>query len=75
MGAVAKSYMTNGLLRYDSYIRKPFLLYDFATIPFRISLNMRKILFSFLSVYMHSLNPLQDLKRKQIPLPTAEDSF
>jgi hypothetical protein len=36
-GAVAKSYMTNGLLIYDkylhisSYIRKPFLIYDFAT--------------------------------------------
>jgi hypothetical protein len=35
-GAVAKSYMTNGLLRYlrnSSYIRKPFLIYDFATAP------------------------------------------
>jgi hypothetical protein len=40
-GAVAKSYMTNGLLkessymgkylRISSYIRKPFLVYDFAT--------------------------------------------
>ncbi len=41
-GAVAKSYMTNGLLiQYmaeylgiASYIRKPFLIYDFATTPF-----------------------------------------
>jgi hypothetical protein len=34
-GAVAKSYMTNGLLRYgiSSYIRKPFLICDFATAP------------------------------------------
>jgi hypothetical protein len=37
--AVAKSYMTNGLLIYgenfrsSSYIRKPFLIYDFATAP------------------------------------------
>ncbi len=44
-GAVAKSYMTNGLLIYlvkylriFSYIRKPFLIYDFATAPFWISL-------------------------------------
>jgi hypothetical protein len=33
--AVAKSYMTNGLLIYGeifaSYFRKPFLIYDFAT--------------------------------------------
>jgi hypothetical protein len=40
-GAVEKSYMTNGLLiqymgkylRISSYIRKPFLIYDFATAP------------------------------------------
>jgi hypothetical protein len=39
-GAVAKSYMTNGLLIYmgkylriSSHIRKPFLLCDFATAP------------------------------------------
>ena len=39
-GAVAKSYMTNGLLIYgekylriSSYIRKLFLIYDFATAP------------------------------------------
>jgi hypothetical protein len=45
-GAVAKSDMTNGLLIYgeifahfyeflriSSYIRKPFLIYDFATAP------------------------------------------
>ncbi len=55
-GAVAKSYMTNGLLifgkylRISSYIRKLFLIYDFATSPLWISLYMRKIWFSFLSV-------------------------
>ncbi len=40
-GAVAKSYMTNGLLIYGEifahfliqYIKKPFLIYDFATSP------------------------------------------
>ncbi len=50
-GAVAKSYMTNGLLgkylRSSSYIRNPFLIYDFATAPLWISLYMRKIFFSF----------------------------
>ncbi len=55
-GAVAKScYMTNGLLiqymgkylRISSYIRKPFLIYDFATTPLWISLYVRKIFFFF----------------------------
>jgi hypothetical protein len=33
-GAVAKSYMTNDLLIYgEIFIRKPFLIYDFATAP------------------------------------------
>jgi hypothetical protein len=38
-GSVAESYMTNGLLIYgeilriSSYIRKPFLIFDFATAP------------------------------------------
>jgi hypothetical protein len=38
-GAVANSYMTNGLFIYGEiflhfpYIRKPFLIYDFATAP------------------------------------------
>ncbi len=50
-------YMTNGLLIYGeifahfSYIRKPFLIYDFATAPLWISLYMRKIWFFLLSVY------------------------
>jgi hypothetical protein len=30
-------------LRISSYIRKPFLIYDFATAPLLISLYMRKI--------------------------------
>jgi hypothetical protein len=49
-GAVAKSYMTytaSSYLRISSYIRKPFLIHDFATAPICISLYMRKILFSF----------------------------
>ncbi len=46
----ASSYMGK-YLRISSYIRKPFLIYDFATAPRRISLYMRKIFFSFLSVY------------------------
>jgi hypothetical protein len=38
-GAVAKSYMTNGLLIYD-YIFVHILIYDFETAPIRISLHM-----------------------------------
>ncbi len=56
----AKSYMTNkGLLtsymgkylRISSYIRKPFLIFDFATVPLWISLYMKKIWFSILSLW------------------------
>ncbi len=36
------------------YIRRPLVIYDFATAPLWISLYMRKILFSFLSVYIHT---------------------
>ncbi len=42
--------MTEYYLRISSYIRKPFLIYDFATAPIWISLYiqyMRKIFFSF----------------------------
>jgi hypothetical protein len=42
-------------LRISSYIRQPFPIYDFATVPLWISLNMRKIFFSFLSVHTKSL--------------------
>ncbi len=42
----ASSYMVK-YLRISSYIRKPFLKYDFATAPFGISVYTRKIFFSF----------------------------
>jgi hypothetical protein len=48
--AVAKSYMTNGLLIYGE-IFAHFLIYYFATAPLRVSSYTRKIFFSFLSVY------------------------
>jgi hypothetical protein len=41
----ASSYMAN-YLRIASYVRKPFLIYDFATVPSEF-LYMRKSLFSF----------------------------
>ncbi len=51
----ASSYMScmGKYLRISSYIRKPFLIYDFATIPLWISLYSiwRKFDFLFLSVY------------------------
>ncbi len=46
-------WLTNSPWKYlciCSYIRKPFLIYDFAPEPIWISLYIRKILFSFLSV-------------------------
>ncbi len=42
----ASSYKVK-YLRISSYIRKPFLIYDFATDPIWISLYMRKISFLF----------------------------
>ncbi len=64
MGSSAKSYMTIASmvtnLRISSYIRKPFLIHDFALDPIWISLYMRQLFFlfyqcsakfSFLSVY------------------------
>jgi hypothetical protein len=45
----ASSFMVK-YQRPSSYIKKPFLIYDFETDPIWISLYMRKILFSFLSV-------------------------
>ncbi len=51
----ASSYMGK-YLRISSYIRKPFLIYDFATAPFWISLYMRKIfIFFFISVETQSV--------------------
>jgi hypothetical protein len=56
MGAVANSSMKKGFLIYEEMrkylvMRRPLVIYDFATGPFWISLYTRKILFSFLSVY------------------------
>ncbi len=52
MGAVSKSYMRKGFLIYEE-MRKYLVIYEevVATAPFWISLYMRKILFSFSSVY------------------------
>ncbi len=56
MGAVAKSYKRKGFLIHEE-MRKYLVIYeevviydDFATTLFWISLYMRKIMFSFLSV-------------------------
>ncbi len=59
MGAVAKSYMSKGFLilymrncaNIQSYMRRPLVIYDFATAPFSISLYRRNIQLSFLSVH------------------------
>jgi hypothetical protein len=48
----ASSYMGK-YLRISSYIRKPCLVHDFATAPLKISLYIKKMLFSFLSVCWH----------------------
>ncbi len=48
-GAVAKSYMRKGFLRYEE-LRKylvPLVIYDIATAPFWISLYMKKIFILF----------------------------
>jgi len=45
----ASSYMTKNL-RISSYIRKPYVICDFATAPFWISLNMKKKIIYFLLV-------------------------
>ncbi len=49
----AVSYMGN-YLRISSYIRKPFLIYDLASAPIRISLYIWKIWFSFYQCAYHS---------------------
>ncbi len=52
-GTVAKSYMRKGFLiygemrKYFPIMRRPLVIYDFATAPLWISLHMRKIRFSF----------------------------
>ncbi len=56
MGAVANSYMRKGSLIYEEMRKylviyeEPLVKYDSATASYWISLNIRKILFSFLSV-------------------------
>ena len=49
----ASSYMVK-YLRISSYIRRPFLIYDFATSPIWIFLYMRKFFYYFLSVCTNS---------------------
>jgi hypothetical protein len=51
-GAVAKPYMRKGFLIYEEMskyltMRRPLVIYDFATAPFRISLYKRKFYFIF----------------------------
>ncbi len=67
-GSGVKSYMTNGFLIYmtrylcnSSYIRKPFLMYDFAP----ASLYVSKIFFSFLSVQYYQQCQINDLSRSE----------
>ncbi len=50
----SSSYMGK-YLRISSYIKKSFLIYDFATAPLWVYLYMRKILFSYLSVWKLSM--------------------
>ncbi len=58
MGPVAKSYMRKGFLIYEKNgqifnhtMRRPLVIYDFETDLFWISLYLRKIFYSFLSVH------------------------
>ena len=74
MGAVGKSFMRKGFLIYEEmrkyylYLRRPFIIYDFATASFWISLYMRKILFSFLSVYNRNFQiKVSDRKMSGLP--------
>jgi len=59
MGALAKSYMRDGFLIYEE-MRKYLVVGDCATAPFWISLYMRKILFSFLSVQSEVLQKARE---------------
>jgi hypothetical protein len=46
MGSVTKSYVRKGFLIYEelrNYMRKPLVIYDFATAPFRVYLYTREI--------------------------------
>jgi hypothetical protein len=56
MGAVAKSYMRTGFLKYEEMgkylVIYEEVIYNFAAASFWISLYMKKILFRYLSVYV-----------------------
>ncbi len=66
-GAVANSYMRKSFLIYEEMrkyfpiysMRRPLFIHDFANAPLRISLYMRKIWFSFLSVHGVSMTPVE----------------
>jgi hypothetical protein len=51
MEAFVQSYMRKGFLIYEgmrkSYMRRPLVIFGFATAPYWISLYMRNIFFSF----------------------------
>ena len=59
-------------LRISSYIRKPFLIHDFAPDPFWISLYMMKIIFSFLTV---RTDPLKVFSLEEKNLQCGEDDI
>ncbi len=60
-----------GRASISSYIRKRFLIYDFVTAPFWISLYMRKIIFSFLSVQSQFWVILQAIG-STVPIPLVK---
>jgi hypothetical protein len=61
----ASSYMGK-YLRTSSYLKKPFLIYDFVTGPLWISLYMRKVFFSFLSVSLGTRCPISFLSWENV---------
>ncbi len=53
-------------LRISSYIRKPFLIYAFATAPLWISINMRKNFFFIRVPYIWYFNNLYDINWEKL---------
>jgi hypothetical protein len=53
-------------------MRRPLVIYDFATDPFCISLYMRKILFSFSSVWTEEEILVQEKTTKEIQLKSKQ---
>jgi hypothetical protein len=54
------TYMTHGLVKYlriSSCIRKPFLIYDYATAPFFI--YEENFIFFFISAHTHNISLLE----------------